>query len=71
MRNLSVSVVSATRYRMGVCSVRCPNDSTWLCQALRNIDVCLHDVALERQLIDARNDDGISRRLRQVPAAAQ
>merc|ERR1711939_173217 len=42
-------------------------------QALRNIDVCLHDVALERQLIDARNDDGISRRLRQAAdlAAAQ
>ena len=29
------------------------------------MDVCLHDVALERQLIDARNDDNISRRLRQ------
>merc|ERR1711990_873466 len=42
-------------------------------QALRNIDVCLHDVALERQLVDARNDDGISRRLRQAAdlAAAQ
>merc|ERR1711990_641666 len=42
-------------------------------QALRNVDVCLHDVALERQLIDARNDDGISRRLRQAAdlAAAQ
>eukprot|EP00658_Telonema_sp_P-2_P020311 TRINITY_DN18032_c0_g1_i2.p1 TRINITY_DN18032_c0_g1~~TRINITY_DN18032_c0_g1_i2.p1 ORF type:complete len:322 (-),score=98.06 TRINITY_DN18032_c0_g1_i2:378-1343(-) len=35
-------------------------------QALRNIDICLHDVALERQLIDARNDDGISKRLRQA-----
>merc|ERR1711998_483710 len=34
-------------------------------QGLRNVDVCLHDVALERQLIDARNDDNISRRLRQ------
>merc|ERR1712072_39748 len=35
-------------------------------QGLRNVDVCLHDVALERQLIDARNDDNISRRLRQA-----
>jgi len=35
-------------------------------QALRNVDICLHDVALERQLIDARNDDNISRRLRQA-----
>merc|ERR1711959_390821 len=34
-------------------------------QGLRNVDVCMHDVALERQLIDARNDDNISRRLRQ------
>merc|ERR1712010_416033 len=34
-------------------------------QGLRNVAVCLHDVALERQLIDARNDDNISRRLRQ------
>ncbi len=30
------------------------------------MDICLHDVALERQLIDARNDDNISRRLRQA-----
>merc|ERR1712010_243139 len=35
-------------------------------QGLRNVDVCLHDVSLERQLIDARNDDNISRRLRQA-----
>merc|ERR1711934_1242005 len=35
-------------------------------QGLRNVDVCMHDVALERQLIDARNDDNISRRLRQA-----
>merc|ERR1711988_1765516 len=37
-------------------------------QGLRNVDVCLHDVALERQLIDARNDDNISRRLSESAA---